>query len=116
MTTSEVAGFIRSYAQRLSAPILTDTTVTSVRPVGEGYRLVVTDGGAWRCRALVIASGACSQPVIPSLAKDLPATVATLSAREYRRPELLPEGARWSWGPPRRGCNWPTRFSAPVVR
>ena len=61
MTMSEVVHFLQHYAGLSSAPVMPGVRVTRVRRDGEGYELS-TSQGAWRCRQLVIASGACSGP------------------------------------------------------
>jgi putative flavoprotein involved in K+ transport len=91
MAASDVAAFIGRYAARTQAPAVTRTTVRRVAPTGSGY-LVTTDRGAWRCRAVVLATGACSQPVVPGLAADVPSSVAQFTTRTYRRPASLPPG------------------------
>jgi putative flavoprotein involved in K+ transport len=91
MTLPDVIGFIESYAAYAAAPVHTSTTVTSVCRAGNGYR-VITDRGEWRCRAVVLASGACNLPAIPALANEVPDSVATITAAEYRNPSLLAEG------------------------
>ena len=64
-TVAEVIEFIASYAKAIPAPVLTRTTVTSVRRTETGY-LVRTDQDDWLCRAVVVASGACTQVNAPS--------------------------------------------------
>lgn len=91
MTMSEVVDFIDGYAQLSSAPVQTHTTVTSVRRLADGYR-VITDRGEWRCRTLVLASGACNRPNVPTLAGALPGNVASLTPFDYRNPRSLPDG------------------------
>lgn len=100
MGAGEVAGFITRYAVRVRAPVLAHTTVLRVTPSeaagpsapsGAGY-LVRTDGGDWSCRAVVLASGACSRPLVPRLAEDVPASVAQRTAQTYRRPSDLDPG------------------------
>jgi putative flavoprotein involved in K+ transport len=88
MTMSEVIGFIDGYAKVLSAPVRTFTTVTSVSPLDGGYE-VITDRRVWRARAVVIASGASSTPAVPALSSVLPASVRSLTPREYRNPREL---------------------------
>ena len=61
MTMPEVVGYLQAYAQRIGAPVETRTTVKRVSRSGDGYT-VATDRGTWRCRTLVIASGACNVP------------------------------------------------------
>ena len=91
MSAEEVAGFIAAYAGQVSAPVQTHTTVTGVWPDSDGYR-VATDRGDWRCRAVVLASGAFGKPVVPRLAEHVPGGVEQLSAATYRRPGQLAEG------------------------
>jgi putative flavoprotein involved in K+ transport len=91
MAAPEVAAFIRSYGDRTQAPVITHCAVRRVAPVDGGYR-VDTDRGAWRCRALVLATGACSRPVVPQLAANVPSAVAQFTTHTYRRPASLPPG------------------------
>jgi putative flavoprotein involved in K+ transport len=94
MSAADVAGFVARYAARIGAPVCTHTTVRSVRPLtGDepGYR-VDTDAGGWRCRAVVLASGACRRPALPSCAGDVPRSVAQWTACDYRRPSDLEPG------------------------
>jgi putative flavoprotein involved in K+ transport len=87
----EVIAFVSGYAEATRAPVRTHTAVTSVAPIDGGYR-VATDKGAWHCRSLVVASGACNLPSVPDLHRAVPASIDQVTALEYRRPELLPEG------------------------
>lgn len=90
MTMPEVIEFIERYARISGAPVRTGTTVLSVSAGDGGYR-VLTDRGAWHCRAVVIASGAHGVPNVPALASALPGTVRSLTARDYRHPGQLDE-------------------------
>jgi len=85
MTMPEVIQFIDRYAAFVGAPVRTGVNVTSVRQDGDGFR-VMTQGGEWRCRAVVMASGAHGIPNVPALAASLPASVKTLTARDYKHP------------------------------
>lgn len=91
MAVDEVVRFITGYASAIRAPVLTGTTVTSVRRTGEGYR-VATDAGAWRCRAVVLASGAANLPVVPAIAAGVPPRVRQLTPHAYRNPRDLEPG------------------------
>ena len=88
---TDVAGFLVRYAARTHAPVVAHTTVQQVAADDAGYR-VRTDRGDWCCRAVVLASGACSRPTVPPLAADVPASVAQWTARDYRRPADLDPG------------------------
>ena len=91
MTMLEVIGFMEHYAQVISAPVETHTTVTSVRRNDDGYRIESTRG-SWQCRAVVLAAGACNIPNVPRVAEALPLFVETLTPMRYRNPTQLPEG------------------------
>lgn len=91
MTMGEVIEFIEHFAVISRAPLRTDTAVTSVRPADGGYQ-VTTSGGEIRCRAVVIATGACNQPVTPPFSDAVPARIAQLTPFDYREPAQLEDG------------------------
>jgi putative flavoprotein involved in K+ transport len=88
MTMPEVVEFIGRYARIIGAPVRTETTVMSVSAADDGYH-VVTDHGQWRCRAVVIASGAHNIPAVPPLGVSLPRSLRALTPMEYRNPGQL---------------------------
>ena len=90
-TMPETIAFIERYAEVISAPVQTNTTVTSVRGVDDWYE-VVTNQAGWRCRTVAIASGACNIPRIPAVAEHVPPAITTLTPMEYRNPDQLEEG------------------------
>jgi putative flavoprotein involved in K+ transport len=90
-TLPEVIDFIAAYAQAISAPVRTHTTVTSVRRTETGY-LVRTDQSDWSCPTVVIASGAFNIACIPGVADRVPRSVTTLTTQQYRNPDQLPAG------------------------
>jgi putative flavoprotein involved in K+ transport len=87
-TLPEVVDFITSYARKISAPVRTRTTVTSVRRVETGY-VIGTDQGEWRCRSVVLASGAFNVSCIPGFADRVPSSVTMIAAQQYRNPDHL---------------------------
>lgn len=91
MTMPEVVAFLRGYAAAIDAPVETNTEVTSVQAGDDGY-LVATTEGAWRCRTLVLANGACGVPDVPAMAAALPTGVRSLAAADYRHPGQLDHG------------------------
>ena len=94
MTGSEVVGFLDDYSDRIEAPVIDNTAVESIEPATEpgGHHRVLTTAGEVRCRAVVIATGACSTPKIPALAADLPAGVRHLAPIHYRNPGEIDAG------------------------
>ena len=91
MTMDEVVEFVSRYAAGAAAPVRTQTTVTSVRQTDDGYQ-VATDNGEFRCRCLVLASGACNLPSVPAFCQAVPASIDCLTAMDYRHPEQLVDG------------------------
>jgi putative flavoprotein involved in K+ transport len=91
MTMPEVVGYLEGYARSFGAPIEESTAVVSVEPVDGGYR-VATQRGSWEARNVVIATGYCDVPFVPSLAAALPPDVAQVVPTRYRNPRELPEG------------------------
>jgi putative flavoprotein involved in K+ transport len=90
-TMPETVAFLEQYAAAISAPVRPHTTVTSVRRAEDGYA-VSTSQGAWRSRAVVLASGACNIANVPALAAAMPAASASLTPMQYRNPGQLEEG------------------------
>ena len=91
MTMGEVIDFISRFAVLSGAPVRTHTTVTSVRHTGAGYQ-VATSQGDLRCRTVMLASGACNVPSVPSLLQAVPASIQCFTPFDYRNPTHLPEG------------------------
>ena len=92
MTMAEVVAFIERYARLVAPPLETGTTVESLTRNGADYK-VVTDRGAWRCAAVVIASGGFNIPSIPAVGAALPGTLESVTPMDYTRPSALPEGS-----------------------
>lgn len=90
-TMPETIEFIERYADVISAPVRTNTTVTSVHRIDDGYA-VVTNQGIWRCRTVVLATGACNLAKVPAVASAVPSSIATLSPLQYRHPDQIEEG------------------------
>lgn len=90
-TMPEVIEFIDRYAEVISAPVQTNTNVTSVRPTDTGY-VVQTDQGEWSCRCVVLATGACNIPSVPAVAEAIPSDIDTLTPMDYRNPDQLGPG------------------------
>ncbi|MFY0990640.1 NAD(P)-binding domain-containing protein [Halomonas sp. C05BenzN] len=91
MSMPELIAFLDDYARRLASPIHTGTRVQWVEATHDGYQ-VITNRGIWRCRSVVMATGACQVPAVPTLAEALPPWITSLTPREYRRPDQLPPG------------------------
>ncbi len=91
MSGDEVVAFIKEYAEAVAAPVVTETTVTTVRPAAGGYE-VVTDRGTWTCQCVVLAGGACNLANTPDFAAAVPASIEQLNPLDYRSPQQLADG------------------------
>ena len=92
MGGGDVVEFIARFASLSRAPVRTNTTVTSVTRVDDGYHVATTNGDI-HCRCLVIASGACNVPIVPALRSAVPSPVEHFTPFDYRNPASLPEGS-----------------------
>ena len=93
MAMPELIEFIDAYAAHSSAPVKTQTTVTSVsRDNSNGGYSVTTDAGQWRCRSVVVASGACNVPVVTKVADHIPHGIQSITPHQYQSPDQLDAG------------------------
>ncbi len=91
MTMPEVIDFISRFATVSSAPVRTNTNVTSVTRTDDGYHIATTNGDL-RCRCVVLASGACNLPSVPALQAAVPASIEQITPFDYHDPFQLPDG------------------------
>jgi putative flavoprotein involved in K+ transport len=91
MTAAEVIGSLDAYRRSFDAPVRPNTTVHRVEPIEGGHR-VATDDGTWQARAVVVATGAFSDPHRPAFADEIPDRIQQLSPIEYRNPDQLAPG------------------------
>ncbi|HEX3295824.1 MAG TPA: NAD(P)-binding domain-containing protein [Nocardioides sp.] len=89
LSASEVADLVTEYAAASAAPVVTGTTVTALRPGGEGFH-VDTDRGRWNTRTVIVAAGT-TRGNVPAVARRIPALVS-IPALQYRNPDQLPAG------------------------
>ena len=90
LTAAETAELVTTYAAAQSAPVLTSTTVRSVRAGRLGLD-VETEHDVWHARAVVLAAGT-TRAAVPDVARQLPAGLTSLHALDYRNPDQLPAG------------------------
>jgi putative flavoprotein involved in K+ transport len=91
MSKDEVVGYLEGYARSFPAPVEEGVTVTSVRRASCGY-MVDTDQGSWLSRNVVLATGDCDKPLIPSIADGLSPDVHQVAPSWYKNPAQLPDG------------------------
>ena len=67
LSARQVTAMLADYAGVSATPVLTGTTVTSVRAAAGGY-VVRTDDRSWCALTVVLACGAATVPAVPALA------------------------------------------------
>ena len=91
MAAADVIDFLDAYQRSFDAPVRSDTEVLSVASTVNGY-LTTTTNGPVQSRAVVVATGACSNPHIPAVGAELPERIRQLTSISYRRPSQVDDG------------------------
>lgn len=91
MTAGEVVTHLDDYRRSFDAPVRHGTAVVNIES-SDSSHLVATDDGTWRARAVVLATGACSDPYVPPIANDMPGHLEHVSPIHYRNPDALAGG------------------------
>src|SRR5690606_29620238 len=91
MPAAAFAAFLDRYRAEIVAPVVTGCAVHSVTASGSGFR-VRASRGAWECRAVVVATGACDRATVPAWSGDLPGRLHQITPGRYRGSGDLPAG------------------------
>ena len=85
----EFVEYLTRYVDRFRLPVRTGLEATGLAREGDGWELETT-GGTFRSRAVVVATGIMSSPLVPSFEGLASYEGRVLHSREYRRPEQIP--------------------------
>ncbi|WP_172294713.1 NAD(P)-binding domain-containing protein [Pseudoruegeria sp. HB172150] len=91
MSMAEMTDYLTGYARVSSAPVIEFAPVTSLRQIDGGFESE-THAGRIESRTVILATGACDQPVIPDCGKRITPSVAQIHSRDYRSPNALAPG------------------------
>src|SRR5215475_13836016 len=91
MSAADLIAMLERYAMSSKAPVLTDTAVQRVARSGAGFHVETTKGD-FRSSAVVVATGYCDVPFVPTDSRALPASITQIVPSQYRRPQQLPPG------------------------
>jgi putative flavoprotein involved in K+ transport len=84
----EVVGYLRGYAEAFGLPVLAGKRVLRAeRDAGAGFRLLTEDGGEYRSRTLIAATGSFARPHRPRFPGQGAFRGRILHAAEYRNPK-----------------------------
>ncbi len=90
------ASYLESYARRHHLPVQEHARVVSVERNSPSYHVTALVHGKsrrYRCRQVVVASGAMNEPRIPPFASNISPAIMQVHAGAYRSSSELPEGA-----------------------
>jgi hypothetical protein len=88
----QMADFLETYASTFELPVRTGVRVSRVAREDGGY-LVATDGPAFRCDSVVVASGTFGRtPSVPDFAGELDPAILQLHSSAYKNPTQLRPG------------------------
>ncbi len=91
MSATEVADFLAAYGRSFDAPVQAHTRVEHVGRRADGFE-IVTDRGGWRAANVVVATGWCDRPSVPSFAARLQPDIEQIVPARYKRPSQIAPG------------------------
>ncbi|KJF71728.1 MULTISPECIES: MSMEG_0569 family flavin-dependent oxidoreductase [Agrobacterium] len=103
MVKDEILAYVDRFVAKVDAPVLEDTSVTSLEKTGDLFR-IETSAGTVTADSVVIATSLYSEPAIPRAAERLPDDIVQLHTADYRNPGQLPEGTVVVVGSGQSGC------------
>lgn len=103
MVKDEIIAYVDRFVRKVNAPVLEDTSVTSLEKTGDLFR-IETSAGTVTADSVVIATSLYSEPAIPRAAERLPDDIVQLHTADYRNPGQLPEGTVVVVGSGQSGC------------
>lgn len=92
MTMPEFIRYLDGYAESFEAPVHTGTSVELVERLDTSRFIVRTNHGSWNASNVVIATGFCDVPRVPSFASGVSDEIVQITPPKYRRPNQLPAG------------------------
>jgi putative flavoprotein involved in K+ transport len=85
-TRDEVIAYLRDYAGRFDLPVITNQRVERVARRGDAFDVVTAQGGLFRARGVIAASGAFNRPNMPVLEGQAAYTGKILHSSAYTHP------------------------------
>jgi putative flavoprotein involved in K+ transport len=91
-TKDEMADYLERYAQIFHLPVHPAEGIARLERSERRFVAQTTHGQCVEAIAVIIATGAFQQPIVPAFASKLAPDVVQLTAATYRRPAQLPPG------------------------
>ena len=87
----DLAARLQDYAAGQCLPVIENIDVLALEKLGDRFR-AVTSRGSWIACSVVVATGACDRPRIPSWGRDLSPSLYQIASTQYRGAGQLPMG------------------------
>ena len=91
MAKKSIVNYLQRFAQQVNADLREGVAVERLTPIGNGYRLVTTEG-VIDAEHVIVATGGYHIPRRHPYAQRLPTSLQQIDARSYRNPDAFPEG------------------------
>ena len=91
-TKDETADYLEAYAAAFELPVQTGVKVDRLAKTGDRFE-VKCGQQALSAENVVVATGACNNPRVPSFARELDQRIVQLHSKEYRNPSQIQKGA-----------------------
>src|SRR5258708_11437224 len=91
-TKDEVADYLDAYAARFELPVITGVRVDRITKNSAGF-VLSADHRTFEASNVVVATGACHNPKVPSFSAELDPKVTQIHSSVYKSPAQLKEGA-----------------------
>ena len=91
-TKDETADYLEAYARKFELPVRTGVKADRLSKVGDRFEVICGEHTLF-AENVVVATGAFNNPRVPSLARELDASIVQLHSKEYRRPSQIQKGA-----------------------
>jgi len=92
MARGDVIEYLERYAASFSAQVEEGVTVTGIRRSGTHFVVDTDAGRSWSAANVVLASGECDLPNVPTLSRDIAPDVEQVVPTRYKNPGQLPDG------------------------
>ena len=91
-TKDETADYLEAYARTFELPVRTGVKVERLARAGNRFEVTYGQHTLF-AENVVVATGAFSNPRVPSFARDLDKSILQLHSKEYRNPSQIQKGA-----------------------
>ena len=100
----QILAYFENYKSSFDLPVKENTAVRALEKRQHDLYFLQTESDTFYARSVVLATGSLSRPKIPKMAQKLNGEIFSISAGNYRKAELLPDGAVVVVGSGQSGC------------